>query len=128
MSRLPFALTWKGGSTMQEAVLLPPLATWQNFYVIIGTAAATLTGLMFVVITLLAGVLGRGASGALGAFTTPNVVHFGAVLLVAAILSAPWQALWPVGLLLGLSGLGGVTYIIIVLRRASRQTDYQPVL
>jgi hypothetical protein len=112
---------------MQEAVLLP-LATWQNFYIIIGTAAATLTGLMFVVITLLAGVLGRGASGALGAFTTPNVVHFGAVLLVAAILSAPWQALWPVGLLLGLSGLGGVTYIIIVLRRASRQTDYQPVL
>jgi hypothetical protein len=112
---------------MQEAVL-PPLATWQNFYIIIGTAAATLMGLMFVVISLLAGVLGRGASGALGAFTTPNVVHFGAVLLVAAILSAPWQALWPVGLLLGLSGLGGVTYIIIVLRRASRQTDYQPVL
>jgi hypothetical protein len=31
---------------MPEAVVLP-LDTWQNFYVIIGTAAATLTGLMF---------------------------------------------------------------------------------
>src|SRR5437867_9387445 len=55
MSRLPFELTWKGGSIMQEAVL-SPLASWQSFYVIIGSAAATLTGLMFVVITLIAGV------------------------------------------------------------------------
>ena len=110
---------------MQEAVL-SPLATWQNFYVIIGSAAATLTGLMFVVMTLR--VRGRRSSGALGAFATPTVVHFGAVLLVAALLSAPWQALWPAGLLLGLSGLGGVSYILIVLRRARRQVDYQPVL
>ncbi len=110
---------------MQEAVL-SPLATWQNFYVIIGSAAATLTGLMFVVMTLR--VRGRRSSGALGAFATPTVVHFGAVLLVAALLSAPWQALWPAGLLLGLLGLGGVSYVIIVLRRARRQVDYQPVL
>jgi len=55
-------------------------------------------------------------------------VHFCVALLVAAILSAPWQALWNAGLLLGLSGLGGVTYVVIVLRRARRQTDYQSVL
>ncbi len=114
---------------MQEAVL-SPLATWQNFYVIIGSAAATLTGLMFVVVTLFAGVRVRvsSPSEAFATFNTPNVVHFGAALLVAAILSAPWQALWNAGLLLGLSGLGGVTYVVIVLRRARRQTDYQPVL
>jgi hypothetical protein len=111
---------------MQEAVL-SPLATWQNFYTIIGTAAATLTGLMFVVATLIAGVR-VSSSEAFATFNTPNVLHFGAALLVAAILSAPWQALWPAGLLLGLSGLGGVTYVIIVFRRARRQTDYQPVL
>ena len=58
---------------MQEAVL-SPLATWQSFYVLVGTAAATLTGLLFVVITLVAGA-GRRSSGALGAFTSPNVVH-----------------------------------------------------
>ena len=111
---------------MQEAVL-SPLATWQNFYTIIGTAAATLTGLMFVVATLIAGVR-VSSSEAFATFNTPNVLHFGAALLVAAILSAPWQALWPAGLLLGLSGLGGVTYVVIVFRRARRQTDYQPVL
>ncbi len=41
MSRLPLACTSRGVSIMQEAALLP-LATWQNFYVIVGTAAATL--------------------------------------------------------------------------------------
>ncbi len=112
---------------MQEAVL-SPLATWQNFYVIVGTAAATLTGLMFVVMTLIAGVRDRRSSEALGAFGTPNIVHFCTALLVAAICSAPWQALWNAGLLLGLTGLWGVTYVVIVVRRVRRQTDYQPVL
>ena len=112
---------------MQEAAL-SPLASWQNFYVIIGSAAAALTGLMFVVITLVMGTRMRRSSGTLGAFGTPNVVHFGIALLVAAILSAPWQALWNAGLLLGLTGVGGVIYVVIVFRRARRQTDYQPVL
>ena len=114
---------------MQEA-LLSPLATWQTFYVLIGTAAATLTGLMFVVATLITGGRVRASSPgeAFTTFNTPNVVHFGVALLVAAVLSAPWQALWQVGVLLGLCGLGGVTYVVIVLRRMRRQTDYQPVL
>lgn len=34
---------------------MSPLTAWANFYVITGTAAATLTGLMFVVITLIVG-------------------------------------------------------------------------
>ena len=111
---------------MPEAVLAP-LATWQNFYIIIGTAAATLTGLMFVVITLSA-TIPRRASGTLEAFATPTLVHFGAALLVAALLNAPWPVLWAPGLLLGLCGLVGVLYTLIVLRRARQQTAYQTVL
>ncbi|HAE82343.1 MAG TPA: hypothetical protein DCK85_03055 [Ktedonobacter sp.] len=127
MSYLTFALTSKGGFIMQEAAV-SPLATWQNFYVIIGSSAGALTGLMFVVITLIAGSRVRRSSGTVAAFGTPTVVHFCVTLLVAAILSAPWQALWNAGLLLGLSGLGGVTYVVIVVRRTRRQTDYKPVL
>ncbi len=113
---------------MQEAVL-SPFAAWQNFYVIIGSAAATLTGLLFVVVTLIAGVRVRTSSNdGIAVFSTPNVVHFCAALLIAAILSAPWQALWNAALLLGLVGLGGMIYVAIVLRRARRQTDYKPVL
>jgi len=115
------------GSIMQEAAV-SLLTTWQNFYVIIGSSAGALTGLMFVVITLIAGTQVRRSSGTVAAFGTPTVVHFCVALLVAAILSAPWQVLWHTGLLLGLAGLGGVTYGVIVLRRARHQTDYQPVL
>lgn len=115
---------------MPEAQLAP-LATWQNFYVIIGTAAATLTGLMFVVVTLIAGRRARVASPVHGIaiFSTPNVVHFCAALLIAAALSAPWQVIWPASLLLGLAGLGGMAYVSIILWRASHhQHSYQPVL
>lgn len=112
---------------MQE-VAVSPLPTWQNFYVIIGTAAATLTGLMFVAITLISRIRDRGSNESLGAFATPTVVHFCIALLIAAILSAPWQALWNAGLLLGLTGLGGVIYDVIVVLRARRQADYQLVL
>src|SRR5579862_3691143 len=83
---------------------------------------------MFVVITLIAGIREQQCGESLAAFGTPNVVHFCAALLVAAILCAPWQVLWQAGLLLGLAGLGGVIYVVIVIRRARRQTGYTPVL
>ena len=106
------------------------LTSWENFYVIVGSSAAALTGLMFVVVTLIAGSQERRSSRSVAAFGTPTVVHFCAALLIAAILSAPWQELWNAGLLLllGLSGLGGVVYIVIVAWRARRQTEYEPVL
>ena len=69
---------------MQEAVV-SPIASWESFYVIIGTAAATLTGLMFVVVTLITGIRSRASSpgDGIAAFSTPSVVHFGTALLVA---------------------------------------------
>jgi hypothetical protein len=117
----------KGGLIVQEAAG-PLLSAWESFYVIVGGAAAALTGLMFVVVTLIADRQRAGSGEASGAFATPNVVHFCAALLIAAILSAPWPALWNAGLLLGICGLAGVIYSIVIIRRARHQTDYQPVL
>src|SRR6516165_376041 len=98
----------------------------------VGTAAATLTGLMFVVLTLIAQLQARrqipSSRSHITVFTTSNVVHFGVVLLAAGILSAPGPALWPAGLLLGLAGLAGVTYMLIVLWLARHRLSYQPVL
>jgi hypothetical protein len=106
------------------------LRDWQNFYMIIGTAAATLTGLMFVVTTLIAGIETHASTlnAGVSAFNTPTVVHFCAVFLLAAILSAPWQALSSIGFLLGLAGLGMVLYLIIVMRRMRRISHYQTTL
>ena len=116
-----------GGLIVQEAAVLL-LSTWQNFYVIIGSASAALTGLMFVVVTLVASRGGQRSGETTGAFATPNVVHFCAALLIAAILNAPWPALWNAGLLIGACGLAGVAYIIVIIRRTRHQRDYEPVL
>jgi hypothetical protein len=111
-----------------QVAAVSPLTTWGNFYVIVGSSAGALTGLMFVVITLIAGTRAPRSSMQVATFGTPTVVHLSAALFVAALFSAPWQALWHVALLLGLFGLGGVIYSLIVLRRALRQTDYKTVL
>jgi len=109
---------------------LPLLSQWQNFYMLIGTAAATLTGLMFVVTTLIAGVDAHLSTlnAAVSAFNTPTVVHFGTVLLLAGILSAPWQTFSSLSLPLGMVGLGMAFYSIIVLRRMRRVPQYQSTL
>lgn len=109
---------------------LPLLSQWQNFYMLMGTAAATLTGLMFVVTTLIAGIDTQQSilNPAVSAFNTPTVVHFGIVLLLAGILSAPWQTFSSVGLLLGLVGLGMVIYSIIVIQRMRHVPQYQSTL
>jgi len=112
---------------MEEAARLP-LAAWESFYVIVGSSGAALTGLQFVVIALVAGSRARSTLKEIDAFGTPTIVHFGAVLLVAAILSAPWRGLLNVSVALGMCGLAGVLYGLIVLKRARRQTGYSPVL
>ncbi len=109
---------------------LPLLTQWQNFYMIMGTAAATLTGLMFVVTTLIASIDTQQSilNPAVSAFNTPTVVHFGIVLLLAGVLSAPWQSLSSLGLVLGLVGLGMVIYSVIVMQRMRRVPHYQSTL
>ena len=82
------------------------LESWANFYVIVGSSAGGLTGLQFVVMTLIAQATEmRGNADTLGAFGSPNVVHFCATLLVAAILSAPWHTLRQAGIAVILCGL-----------------------
>jgi hypothetical protein len=106
---------------------MPQLTEWESFYVIVGSSAAALTGLMFVVITLIADLEAQRSSGALAAFGTPTVVHFCVALIVSATLSAPWHSLTRVAAALAVCGVSGVTYTFIVARRARRQNTYQPV-
>jgi hypothetical protein len=111
---------------MQEASATP-LAAWESFYVMLGSAAAVLTGLVFVVITLLPDVRPQQSSESLEAgvavFSTSTIVHFCAVLFVCAVLIAPWQELSNAALLLGLAGLGGMAYTLLTIRRLRRRRD-----
>ena len=105
------------------------LGGWENFYVIMGSAAGALIGLQFVVMTLIADrVAGAGHAEAGGAFATPTVVHFGAVLLLSGIVSAPWPGVSSAATVWGLMGAVGMVYEIIVVRRMRLQKMYKPEL
>jgi hypothetical protein len=111
---------------VQEAVW--PLASWEVFYLIVGSSAAALTGLQFVVIVLGADLNTLGGMPAIRAFGTPTIVHFCAVLLISALVSAPWYGPSSAALGLGACGVAGVAYMIMVVRQARRQTLYVPDL
>jgi hypothetical protein len=112
---------------VQEAVS-SSLSAWESFYVIVGSSAAALTGLQFVVMALVAEAEKRSTTSEVDAFSTPTVVHFCAVLLVSAILSAPWNVLTSPGRALGVCGLMGMGYSVLIVRRARRQRGYRLVL
>jgi hypothetical protein len=106
-----------------------PLAGWENFYVIVGSSAGALIGLQFVVITLISEIpFQRDIERATSAFATPTIIHFGAVLLLAALLSSPWPAVIAAAIAWGLLGVAGLVYAILVNLRVRRQTAYTPVL
>src|SRR5229473_1832449 len=106
----------------------PILSQWESFYVIVGSSAGGLTGLMFVVVALVKESSLPRNPDSIDAFGTPNVIHFVAVLLLAAVLSAPWQQLKDPDHVVGATALAGIVYLLIVLRRILRQSGYKPVL
>jgi len=109
----------------------PAIKAWESYYVIVGSSAGALTGLQFVVLTMIAEARksrGGGGGESIAAFGSPNVVHFCAALLVSAICSAPWTGLGPPGIAIAVCGACGVFYSGVVLRRTMRQQEYKPVL
>jgi hypothetical protein len=87
---------------------------WDNFYIMAGTAGATLIGLLFVIITLSTHLCSSGIADGARAFLTPTLVHFGSVLLQALVVLVPWPSAWPVGVILGWCGLVGLVYLMDV--------------
>lgn len=104
------------------------LETWNSFFIIVGSSAGALIGLQFVVMTLIAQRTPPHAEEGAHSFATPTIVHFGAVLFLSAVQSAPWQESTFVAAILGFMGLCGVVYNITIAWQMRVQTAYKPVL
>jgi hypothetical protein len=102
----------------------PILAAWGSFYVMVGSSAAALTGLMFVVISLVHGRTTPGNQDGISTFSTPTVMHFAAALLVSAVLVAPWENLLYPGIAVALAGLYGLVYIVRIASRTKQLRAY----
>jgi hypothetical protein len=104
------------------------LEGWDNFYVILGSAAGGLIGLTFVVIALLSDARRAPLAGMRG-YITPTIVHFGTVLALAAYMSVPHQTILSLSLGLAICGIGTVIYTAVIANNVRRfATDYVPVV
>jgi len=80
--------------------------SWESFYVILGSAAAGLIGLLFVVVTLTGGSRDRSRTlRAVSIYMTPTVVNFALVLSTSAVAVAPFRTPMMTELVLGIGGL-----------------------
>jgi hypothetical protein len=106
---------------------MAPLEGWDNFYVILGSAAAALLGITFVVITLISER--RANPAGMSGYITPTVVHFGTVLGLSCFASVPHQNVIGLSLGFGSTATGLLIYTATIMASMRRfAQDYVPVL
>lgn len=105
------------------------LREWESFYLLIGTAGATLSGLLFVAVSLAPRLVTPQTVALQRHFTDPPLLAFAlslglACLMLIPTLSAPLLA--ALLLLCGLLALGGALRTAAQLRRSGRAETFRP--
>jgi hypothetical protein len=87
---------------------------WHEFFLLLGTGAATLVGLMFVAASVGTHVLDEKNRPALEIFLGPTVVHFCAVLIISILALIPSHSWFTLSGLFALVGVGGLPYSTVI--------------
>ena len=90
------------------------LHEWHEFYLLMGSAAAALTGLLFVVVSIGPHVVGSRDPAGVRAFVTPIVVHFTSVGVVSALMLMPPMTAPVLAILLAVGGVGVLIYLLAI--------------
>jgi hypothetical protein len=100
------------------------ITSWHDFYLLVGTGAFTLIGLMFVAVTFGAHLIDEKNMPTARAFLDPTIIHFVQVLVISGIALMPEMGTALFGGLLtgvGLLSLGLLVGVHKGLRDAQRQ-------
>jgi hypothetical protein len=100
---------------------------WTDYFFMVGSAAAALIGLMFVVVTLTAGRDRRELERGKKLYTTPIVWHLCVVVVLSgAALARPVSSRWlGIGcLFVGVMGIGYALYITVGILRAQLASNF----
>jgi hypothetical protein len=97
------------------------LERWHDFYILIGTAAATLIGLMFVSASVGGSYMTEDRRPGIRAFFSPTIAHFSATLVTCLIVAAPLPGNASHGALLLGCGCVGLGYTGWVWRHMGRR-------
>jgi hypothetical protein len=102
------------------------LKGWHDFYLLVGTAGATLLALLFVAVSLGTGFLTEERQGATRTFMSPVVIHFTSVFFLSAVALFPSHQAKFFAVLIGATALIGAiisTYITVQVVRTD-MTNY----
>ncbi len=99
---------------------------WANFCAITSAAAATLLGLLFVVITLAAERGRREDAPKIRIYLTPVAIYFSSVLLMSMLLAVPNQTRVTAVICICLEGVAGLGYSgSLAIRRGTDGASYE---
>jgi hypothetical protein len=90
------------------------LEHWHDFYILVGTAGATLLALLFVAVSLGAGFLSDTHTAPTRAFYSPVVVHFTSVFFISAVALFPAHKPVLVAALIGAAAVIGIVISALV--------------
>jgi hypothetical protein len=102
------------------------LKEWHDFYLLVGTAGATLLALLFVAVSLGTGFLTEERQEATRTFLSPVVIHFTSVFFLSAVALFPSHQAKFFAALIGTTALIGATvstYITVQVERTD-MTNY----
>jgi hypothetical protein len=94
------------------------LAPWRDFYALLGTASATMVGLLFVAATVGTNAFSGTSRGAQRMFLSASVIHFSLILAVSLIVLAPLRSPLLFGGLIAVGGSFGLIYYAAAWRDA----------
>jgi hypothetical protein len=97
-------------SVIMDSSLADLIEDWHDFDLLVGTAAATLVGLMFVAASIGASIYTENNRAGMQAFISPTVVHFTSVLVLALLALVPTHEWLTLAGLLALVGVAGGIY------------------
>jgi len=102
------------------------LEGWRDFYVLVGTAGATLLALLFVAATLGAGYLSEARQEGTRTFMSPVVIHFASIFFLSAVALVPHHQASFYAIVIGAAALVGASLscVITVLVMRTDMTTY----
>ena len=96
------------------------LKEWRDFYLLVGTAGATLLALLFVAVTLGVGYLTEERQAPTRTFMSPVVIHFASVFFLAAVAMVPAHHAPFFAVVVGTTALIGVGVSSVITVRVLR--------
>ena len=95
---------------------------WHEFYAVLGTAAATLVGLLFVAASIGAGYLSAERRSPTRTFTSPIIFHYTYVLFLSLAALVPINTDHSLAALIGVSAAVALVYSFVILVRVHAQS------